>query len=256
MIQSKLKKRIISLLLAFVMLFGTVPASVFAETKTVQQTTSKSYPFTDIREYEWYEKYIDYVWEHSIFYGLTDTLLGPEEELTRGMFVTVLGRIVKADIDEYTEQVFPDVDPSMWYGRYVAWAADKGIAYGMENGDFAPDAYVTRQQIAAFLYRFLQMEGKDVEGAELTYNDKDQIADYAKKAAAVCLELGFIVGDSTNTFRPNDNANRAEAAAICSRLHKYLNEEGNSDVVNYYNVKIDYPVSMSAEDKDATIMPA
>lgn len=252
MIQNKFNKRIISMLLVVVMLVSMVPTSVFAENKTIQ----KSYPFTDIVEQAWYEKDIEYVWEHKIFYGLTDTTFGPDEALTRGMFVTVLGRIVQADIDAYTEQVFPDVDPSAWYGKYVAWASDKGIAYGMENGDFEPDSYVTRQQIAAFLYRFLMMEGIDVDGAELKYNDKNLIADYAKDAAAVCLELGFIVGDSSNTFRPNDNANRAEASAICTRLHKYLNEEGNSDVVNYYNVKIDYPVSMSAEDKDATIMPA
>ncbi len=83
---------------------------------------------------------------------------------------------------------------------------------------------MTREQIAAFVMRYLALIGHDAgEGKSLSYTDKDDISNYAMEAVAVCSELGLFQGDNNNCFLPKDNANRAEAAAICARLHQKLN---------------------------------
>lgn len=213
------------MILVIATLFSMVPTTVFAATSE----SVALHPFTDVKAGDWYHEYVSYVWQYGIFNGITETTFVPDGKLTRAMFVTVLGRIAGVDKNEYTETVFDDVDPSSWYGPYVAWAAEYDITSGVGSGLFAPDANVTRQQIATFLYRFLQAVGKDVEGAELTYVDADKIAVYARDGAAVCLALGLIRGDTLNRFRPEDHATRAEAAAICARLHEYLLEDFAAD---------------------------
>lgn len=215
-----MKKRIISMMLVLVMLFGTLPTAAFAA-----NDTTTGHPFTDVKNRDWYDEYVTYVWEHGLFNGMTATTFAPKDKLTRGMFVTVLGRMAGVDTNKYTAKVFSDVDPAAWYGPYVAWAAENGITTGTGDGLFSPNAYVTREQIAAFVMRYLALIGYDTgESGELTYADRGSISDYAWEAAAVCTDLGLFQGDDNNCFRPGDNATRAEAAAICARFHQTVGD--------------------------------
>ena len=276
-----MKKRIISLILVVATLLGMVPTTVFAANETAKSPN----PFKDVKKDSWYYEDVVYVREKGIFSGLSDTAFGPEDPLTRGMFVTVLGRMAGVDQAGYTRAVFDDVDPLAWYGPYVAWAAESGITAGTGAGLFSPDAYVTREQIATFLYRFLQFVGcESVTAADLTYADQDSIASYAREAVGVCLAMELMKGDNRNNFRPKDSATRAEAAAICARVHRQITEapEDNEDngstpdipfpnlpnypgqgggdgsedsVVTFFSVKIGIPASMSEEDIAATVFP-
>ena len=220
-----MKKRIMSMILAIATLFSLLPAAAFA----AEKEAAALHPFTDVKPGDWYHESVAYVWQYGIFNGMSDTVFAPKAQLTRAMFVTVLGRLAGVDTTEYTEAAFDDVDPSSWYGPYVAWAAKHGVTDGVGDGLFAPDANVTRQQIAAFLSRFLTQIGVRAEGAAITYVDGDEIADYARDGVAVCRALGLLQGDPQNRFRPEDDATRAEAAAICARLHRYLLENPPSD---------------------------
>lgn len=243
-----MKKRIISMILVIATLLGMVPTTAFAA-----NGGSAAHPFTDVKPGDWYNEYVSYVWQYGIFNGMTETTFVPEGKLTRAMFVTVLGRIVGVDGKEYTQAAFADVDPASWYGPYVAWAAKYGVTNGMGDGSFAPDANVTRQQIATFLCRFLKLAGKEVESAALSYVDADKIADYAREGVAVCLAMGLMQGDTLNQFRPEDHASRAEAATICARLHKYLLEdsEDNGEDENQGGTTTEYHKITFANPADA-----
>ena len=111
-----MKKRIISLILVVATLLGMVPTTVFAANETEKSPN----PFKDVKKDSWYYEDIVYVREKGIFSGLSDKAFGPEDPLTRGMFVTVLGRMAGVDQAGYTRAVFDDVDPLAWYGPYVA----------------------------------------------------------------------------------------------------------------------------------------
>lgn len=284
-----MRKRMISLILVVATLLGMVPTTVFA----TNGTEKPSNPFRDVKKGSWYYEDVVYAWEKGIFSGLSDTAFGPEDPLTRGMFVTVLGRIAGVDQAGYTRAVFDDVDPLAWYGPYVAWAAESGITAGTGDGLFSPDIQVTREQIATFLYRFLQFIGcETATETELPYADQESIASYAREAVGVCLAMELMKGDDQNNFRPKDSATRAEAAAICARVHRQITEDsgdneenesettpdvsipeipnvpnvpnvpgpgggGDSDdsVVTFFSVKIGTPASMSEEDIAATMFP-
>ena len=103
-----MKKRIISMVLAVTMLLGMLPTAVFA----TDDRESSALPFTDVKPRDWYHDHVSYVWENGLFNGMTDTTFGPKENLTRGMFVTVLGRMAGVAANKYTTRVFQDVDPA------------------------------------------------------------------------------------------------------------------------------------------------
>ena len=244
-------KRIISILLAVAMLVGILPVTVFAQSgKTNGQV---AHPFSDVPKGSWYEEYLQYVWEHGLFVGTSSNEYSPESTFTRAMFVTVLGRMEKIDLSAYTQKVFDDVAPESWYGPYVAWAAQAGITNGISAEFFAPDQEVTREQIAVFTHRYLNSKGLHVDAEELTYHDKGIISDYAVEAVGVCSSIGIFVGDERGSFNPLNSATRAEAAAVFTRLHKYIGS-ADTDASEYCKVTFAYPDAMTDELKESISM--
>ncbi len=239
-------KRIISLILTVAMLLSIVPLTVFAETADPDR-----HPFGDVSAEEWYEEYVQYVWNNGLFNGITTSTFAPERAMTRAMFVTVLGRIADVQQDDYTEQVFSDVEPKSWYGAYVAWAAEKEITNGIGDGKFAPDREVSREEMATFVYRYLNSTGELTEQGEMQYPDKDTIADFAVEAVGACTAIGIFEGDEQGLFNPQDSSTRAEAAAVFTRLHKYLEE--NSET-RYYKVTFALSDKLDEGVKDSITM--
>ncbi len=262
----KTLKKLLCIVLAFIM---AVPAMTPAAYAITAESTAQL-PFTDVKKSDWYHDSVVYTKTNGLFKGISDTEFDPNGVLTRAMFVTLLGRMGYEDPASYSRVSFKDVAIDSWYGPYVAWAEDKGIAFGTDGENFEPDAPVTREQMATFTHRFLRVYNMGAIGVyDLKYDDTASISDYAVNSVRVMYELGIMKGDDANNFRPQDTATRAEAAATMERLHKYIlfvverKEQGGNtdnfetiDSVTFHSVKIDYPDGMSDSDKDATMLPS
>lgn len=213
-----MKRRIISLLLILCTLVTLVPTQAFA----AQQTNSAT-PFDDVGANDWYYDAVQYVYENNIFYGTSDTKFTPNGTMTRGMFVTVLGRMAGVDKTAYAgKSTFIDVEASAFYAPYVAWAAKHGITSGTGGGKFSPDALIDREQMAAFFVRYSEIFGLEYDtGVSITTipGDIDQVSGFAKDAVLKLWKTGLLAGDGVN-FNPKGNATRAQAAALCMRTDK------------------------------------
>ncbi len=231
-----MKKRIISLLLVICMSVTMTPLQAFAGQQTdlayPANLASQAYPadqanpadrvnpFTDVRISDWFYDAVQYVYESNVFNGTSDTKFTPNGTMTRGMFVTVLGRMAGVDIEEYAaESAFTDVDPSAYYAPYVAWAAKNGITSGTGNGKFSSQALIDREQMATFFVRYFEIFGVDLDtGVDIDTipADIDQVSGYAKEAVLKLWKAGLLNGDGVS-FDPKANASRAQAAALCMR---------------------------------------
>lgn len=149
----------------------------------------------------------------------------PQFPLTRGMFVTVLGRLAGVEAGE-TPSGFSDIPAGHYAAPYAAWAKETGIMVGLEDGSFGVNTPLTRQQMAVALGRYAKLKGAEGDNFDLSaYQDKDAIADWAVEEVARCSSLGLLQG-SGGAFRPDDVATRAMGAAIFHRLSDFAFPEG------------------------------
>lgn len=178
--------------------------------------------FTDISGH-WGAKYIGFVTGREIFLGTGSDTFSPDAGMTRAMFAPAAGRLYERSFGEIEVQVssaFTDCDDSNYYGKYVDWAAEKGIMGGYGNGKFGPDDQITREQMAAILYRFADLLDALPNGTDTApdYPDADSISAYAKDAALYCQTTGIITGRNGSAFAPQETATRAEVATIMQRF--------------------------------------
>ena len=176
-------------------------------------------PFTDIAAGAWYSDAVGYVYEHGIMNGTSATEFSPDETTTRGMIVTMLHRL--EDEPQADAADFSDVSSSMYYADAVAWAAANDIVNGISNTAFAPDSAITREQLAAILYRYAQYKGYDTDAGGMSlddYTDADQISSYAVAAMQWANSEGLITGRTNTTLAPQGTATRAEVATILMRF--------------------------------------
>ena len=178
---------------------------------------SAALPFTDVSGH-WALDAIAYVYEKGMMTGTTATTFSTEKELTRGMLVTILHRL--AGEPAGGENTFSDVADGQYYAGPVAWAAANGIVTGYPDGTFAPDAPVTREQLAAILYRYAQYQGMETATTEenLTgFADGEAVSAYAVQAMNWAVGRGLITGVTETTLVPGGTATRAQVAAILMR---------------------------------------
>lgn len=177
-------------------------------------------PFTDVGEKDWFREAVDYVYRAGLMSGTGDTTFSPETVTTRGMVVTILHRYEGTPAAAPSN--FPDVPLEQYYTEAVAWAAANGVVNGYDNGSFMPDQAITREQMAAILYRYAQYKGMDVSGrADLSaFADADQVSGYAVDAMAWANHAGLINGMGDHTLQPKGSATRAQVAAILMRFCK------------------------------------
>lgn len=178
--------------------------------------------FTDLDQNAWYFDYVKAAIEAGLMNGISATEFAPDATLTRGMFVTILHRVEKAPVAE-GEIAFTDVAEDAYYADAVKWAAANGIVLGVSETEFAPDANVTREQMAAMIARYAEYKKLEVaEEGEVTYTDADQIAEYAQEAVVVTNKLVLLIGNDDGSFAPKNNATRAQAATLFVRLLNVL----------------------------------
>lgn len=182
-------------------------------------------PYTDVNEDDWFAGDVEYVTKKGLFNGMTITEFGPGETLTRGMIVTVLYR-AEGEPENGGNSDFDDVDEDAYYAKAVAWAKENGIVKGISENEFAPMENVTREQIAAIIYNYAIYKGYDVSVGEdtniLSYEDFDEVSEYAVTALCYACGSGLINGRTETTLNPAETATRAEAAAIFARFFSYL----------------------------------
>ena len=175
-------------------------------------------PFADVRESDWYRSAVAYVYEQGLMNGITADRFGPDEPTTRGMIVTIFHRLEGSP--EAPAPAFPDVRADFYYAQPIAWAAANGIVTGYEDRTFGPEDNITREQLAAILYRFARYKGWDTgAGVSLErFPDAGRISPYAVQPIAWAVGEGLISGMANGTMSPGGTATRAEAATILMRL--------------------------------------
>ena len=176
-------------------------------------------PFTDVAESAWYYDAVAYVYENGIMEGTGGTLFQPAATTTRGMIVTMLYRLEGEPAAG--SSTFADVPAGTWYASAVAWASANGIVTGYGNGAFGPEDTITREQLAAILYRYAQYKGYEVTAAGASlggYTDAGQISAWAQAAMTWANAQDLITGNTATTLNPLGQASRAEVAAILMRF--------------------------------------
>ncbi len=176
--------------------------------------------FTDVTEDAWYYNNVRYVYTKGLMNGVTETEFGPTVTLTRAMLVTVLWRLENEPVVNYL-MTFDDVVAEDWYTESVRWAASEGIVNGYSDTEFAPNAPITREQIATIIYKYADYKGiapEDAWAIQLEYADLTDIADYATNGVMFCKLAGIMEGKEDNKFEPKANATRAEIAAVLQRF--------------------------------------
>lgn len=203
------------------------PVTIQVSFKTEEGQTPPSVgemPFTDVKKGDWFYTAAGYVYENGLMSGTSQTTFGPNITTTRGMIVTILHQMEGKPTA--TGVSFQDVAPDQYYAKAVTWAASNGVVSGYGEGKFGPNDTITREQMAAILYRYAQYKGYDLtKSADLsTFADVDQVSSYAVKAMSWANGTGLINGMGENQLSPKGSATRAQAAAIlmqfCEKIAK------------------------------------
>ena len=177
-------------------------------------------PFRDVTESDWFYDDVRFANQNGLFNGVEKDLFAPEEPMTRGMLVTVLWRL-DGETAPKTATTFTDVDVNAYYADAVAWAAESGVVNGIGGNKFDP-GNVTREQIAAILFRYASLKGVDTAArANLaTFPDAEKTSAYAHDALSWAVAAELVKGTkegSTIYLDPQGSATRAQVAAILSR---------------------------------------
>lgn len=186
--------------------------------------------FTDIASH-WAKEEIEFVVRRGLFGGTSDKTFSPDTAMTRGMFVTVLGRLANAQVDNYIESSFEDVKSDAYYIGYIEWANKNNIVNGTGNNNFAPDQAITREHMAVIMSNYVKtmdIKLKETHG-ENTFDDNAKINDYAKDAVRQMQIAGILSGKYENLFDPQGLATRAEVSAVLQRFVELINSE---DTIN------------------------
>ena len=176
-------------------------------------------PFTDVSTSDWFYDDVAFVYKNGLFSGTDSRSFSPNASMTRAMLVTVLYRL-EGEPTVTGRSSFTDVRSGAYYEKSVIWAAANGIVTGTDSTSFSPDAKVTREQLAAILYRYAQYRKLDTDAsAKLnSFTDADSVSAYASEALGWAVSEGLINGAS-GKLMPKGDATRAQVAAI---LHRFV----------------------------------
>lgn len=176
-------------------------------------------PFADVPSGSWYYDDIAYVYDAGLMTGLTATAFGPNLSTTRGMIVTILWRMENEPAAKHGCP-FADVRRGSYYEQAIAWASENGIVTGFDASTFAPDRAITREQLAAILFRFAAYRGMDAVTLRenlSSFQDQAAISAYAVSALNWAVGEGLMQGTG-DKLEPTGNATRAQVAAMLRRF--------------------------------------
>ena len=176
-------------------------------------------PFADVPSGSWYYDDVAYVYDTGLMTGLTVTAFGPNLSTTRGMIVTILWRMENEPAAKHGCP-FADVRRGSYYEQAIAWASENGIVTGFDASTFAPDRAITREQLAAILFRFAAYRGMDAVTLRenlSSFQDQAAISAYAVSALNWAVGEGLMQGTG-DKLEPTGSATRAQVAAMLRRF--------------------------------------
>ena len=180
-----------------------------------------SLPFSDVSRGQWFYDYVAWAYNTGLMEGVSAGRFAPNSTTTRAMVVTIIYRLAGSPGVSGTSD-FTDVPAGAWYADAVTWAAKRGIVEGMTATTFDPNDAVTREELAAMLYRYAKHKGYDTSAAEntniLSYNDAGSISEYAFEALQWACGEGIINGTGAGSLEPGGSATRAQLAAMLYRF--------------------------------------
>ena len=231
-----MRKRLLAALLAFALMAAMVPETFAVDSGSI----------TDISGH-WAESSIKWALENKVFVGTGNTTFEPDSVMTRGMFVTALGRMADVNRENYqnTTVLFQDVPTNAYYAPYINWAVRYGIASGVADGLFAPEELITREQMAVFMVRYASIYNYQMvkvgEAATDTFADADSISSYAMDSVGTVCKVGIFNGEEQTDgiyFNPAGNVTRAECAVALQRLKASLQPYEGRVIVNPVGLRI------------------
>ena len=191
---------------------------------TAVEPEPEGLPFTDVTSGDWFYDAVAYVYDKGMMEGTTDTTFAPTMNLTRSMIAQVL-----YNLEERPEAPgaagFPDVAAGAWYADAVNWAAARGIVKGYDTGAFGPEDSVTREQLAAILYRYAQVKGYDTTQGGMAvreFSDSASISDWAQEAMAWAVNAQVLSGKGNGVLDPQGTATRAEVAQMLMNFVEHV----------------------------------
>lgn len=182
-------------------------------------TEKPAMSFSDVAASAWYYDSVKYAYENDLMTGVSENAFAPAANTTRGQIVTILWRLAGEPAPQ-GNNLFTDVAAGSYYETAVTWAAEQGIVTGVSAAEFAPDANITREQLAAVLFRYAQYRGMAavVLSENLWFNDADQISPYAVSAMNWAVYEELISGTGNGNVEPKSVATRAQVATILARF--------------------------------------
>jgi hypothetical protein len=195
------------------------------------ETAAAELPFSDVSESDWFFADVSYAFANGLMDGTSADTFSPKKAATRAMIVTMLWRLEgEPGISAEEGQSFTDVAEGSYYEKAVAWAAANGIVDGYGDGTFRPGRDITREQLAAIMYRYAQYKGFDLtaEGELSSYEDSGEISAYAKEALSWANGSGLITGHDEKTLDPRGTTLRSQAAAV---FHRFMEQNWSEDTV-------------------------
>lgn len=234
-------KRIISLIITIVMLLSTLGTAVFAD------EAATDLPFEDVVQDAWYVEGIKYCFDRGIVHGMSTNSFLPFLYVTRAQFVLMLAKLDGADLTEYADadSGFDDVSAKAWFNAAVCWAKEMGYVAGMSETQFAPQASITREQLARLLYVYgksFEELGFDMSASDdlSAFEDADSVSDWALDGVKWCVAAGIISGMTETTIAPRETATRAQACRMIMCFDQNLVIEDPKNTSGAYRVIADY----------------
>ena len=201
-----------------------MPASKVTVEAVFTAAKVEGLPFTDVTSGDWFYDAVAYVYDKGMMEGTTDTTFAPTMNLTRSMIAQVL-----YNLEERPEAPgaagFTDVAAGAWYADAVNWAAARGIVKGYDTGAFGPEDSVTREQLAAILYRYAQVKGYDTTRGGMAvreFSDSASISDWAQEAMAWAVNAQVLSGKGNGVLDPQGTATRAEVAQMLMNFVEHV----------------------------------
>ena len=193
--------------------------------KAIETNPEEKETFKDVKKNDWFYEAVNYVYGKKLMNGTGNDEFSPNISTTRGMIVTILYRLEGSP--EVANSTFTDVASTEYYAKAVAWGEANGIVKGYGEGIFGPNDLITREQLAAIMYRYSNYKKYDTSVGEdtniLSYNDISELSEYAVPSMQWACGESLVSGIGNNLLAPRGNATRAQVATILMRYcEKYM----------------------------------
>lgn len=206
---------------------GTIKISHGDTVKTIAVTVDgpepiKPLPFTDMEAHTWAKDSLSILYNANIINGVSEVEFAPARSIKRADFILMLLRLMEIEIDAEVNDQFEDVPVGSYYYNELATAKRLGIAKGTSDTTFAPERYITREEMFTLTWRVMNMQGSSDTSVLDSFADKADIAPYAISALATLVSNELVAGDTHGNLNPKNGATRAEAAVFLARVYTQL----------------------------------